>query len=227
MALVNTNLSWVFLRSEFLMRSSYALLGSNMFERLKNLSCKIIWCISKLLAHWATIGTLIIVIFSYCLAEQQLLLLLKDQRQWQNFNEMNVRYANLLSKMPEKISSDNHSIDSKDQEIKIWVRQYFDLYSEKHWLYKKQLIPEEMWKCRVRPGVVVNLKAYPILVNGYNYWKDQGAFNHPDDFHKVVEEDINKAKIKDLQDKPQYHCAESKPKQNNIRSFIFCFQCQK
>jgi hypothetical protein len=195
-----------------------------MFERLKNLSCKIIWCFSKLLAHWATIGTLIIVIFSYCLAEQQLVLL-KDQRQWQNFNEMNVRYAELLSKMPGGIGSD----DSKDQKIKIWVRQYFDLYSEEYWLYKKKLIPEEMWICRIRPGVVTNLKAYPILVDGYFSWKDQGAFNHPYDFHKVVEEDINKARIKDLQDKLQYHCAESESEseQSNIRSFIFCFQCQK
>ncbi len=190
-----------------------------MFERLKNLICKIILCFSKLLAHWATIGTLIIVIFSYCLAEQQLVLL-KDQRQWQNFNEMNVRYANLLSKMPDKISSDNHSIDSKDQEIKIWVRQYFDLYSEEYWLYKKELIPKEMWECRIRSGVVVNLKAYQILVNGYSYWKDLGAFNHPDGFHKVVEEDINKAKIKDLQDKLQYHCAEQAEAQSNGRSII-------
>ncbi|MER0171050.1 MAG: hypothetical protein DU489_10670 [Nitrosomonas sp.] len=178
-----------------------------MFEMLKDMRCKIIWCFSELLAYWATICTLIIVIFSYCLAEQQLVLL-RDQRQWQNFNEMNVRYANLLSKMPKKICLDSHSIDSKDQEIKIWIRQYFDLYSEEYWLNERKLIPDEMWKKRIRPGVVVNLKVYPILVDGYNYWKDQGAFEHPDGFYKVVEEDINKAKIKDLQDKPQYHCAE-------------------
>lgn len=170
-----------------------------MFECLKN--------ISELLAHGATVFTFIVLIISVCLAHHQLELL-KEQKQWQNFNEMNVRYANLLSKMPEKMDSDYCSIDSKDQKIKIWVRQYFDLYSEEYWLHKKELIPKEMWGDRIRPGVVVNLKAYPILVDGYSYWKDQGAFNHPDDFHNVIEEDIYKAGIKDLQDKLQYHCAE-------------------
>lgn len=190
-----------------------------MFERLKNLSCKIIWCFSKPMAHWATIGTFIIVLLSYFVAKQQLVLL-KDQRQWQNFNEMNVRYANLLSKMPEKIDPDYCLIDSKDQKIKIWVRQYFELYSEEYRLYKNELIPKEMWENRIRPGVVVNLKAYPILVNNYNYWKNQGAFNHPDDFHKMVEEDINKVKIEELPDKSEYHCAEQAEAQSNGRSII-------
>ncbi|SEP80402.1 hypothetical protein [Nitrosomonas ureae] len=166
-----------------------------MFEYLKN--------ISELLAHWATVITLIVLICSVCLASKHLKEL-KTQRHWQNFNEMNVRYAELLGKIPEKIKLGSCSIESDDLEIKIWIRQYFDLYSEEYWLNEKKLLPEEMWKGRIRPGVVLNLKEYPILEHGYIYWKNKGAFNHPKNFHNVVDEDIQNA---NEQGKTQCHCA--------------------
>lgn len=170
-----------------------------MFECFKN--------ISELLAHWATVITLIVLILSVCVAHKQLEEL-KIQRHWENFNAMNVRYAELLGKIPFKkeMKQSSDSFESVEEETKIWIRQYFDLYSEECWLNENGLLPKGMFNGRIRPGVVVNLKTYPILVDGYFSWKDQGAFNHPADFHKVVEEDINKARIKDLQDKPQYHC---------------------
>lgn len=65
-----------------------------------------------------------------------------------------------------------------------------------------------MFNERIRPSVVVNLREYPMLVEGYNYWIGQGAFNHPEDFKKVVEEDIKHAREKDLQDKSQDRCTE-------------------
>ncbi|PXX14743.1 hypothetical protein C8R27_11326 [Nitrosomonas ureae] len=150
------------------------------------------------LAHLATFLTFIVLAYSvFCLAQGQL--------QWQNFNEMNVRYTNLLREMP---IADCDSPDFNEGKTKIWVRQYFDLYSEELWLHKKKLIPEKMWKDRVRPGVVVNLKAYPILIDYYRYWKDQGAFSHPFDFGDVVEEDIKKSEMNYTQDNSQYHCVK-------------------
>lgn len=154
-----------------------------MFECLKN--------IGELLAHWTTF---IVLIISVCLAYQQLKEL-KVQKQWQNFNEMNIRYADLLGKIPEEIKLDSNSIESVNPQTKIWIRQYFDLYSEEYWLNEKELLPEKMWEGRIRPGVVLNLKEYPILECGYIHWKDKGAFNHPENFHKVVEGDINNAKM--------------------------------
>lgn len=101
------------------------------------------------------------------------------------------------------------SFESVEEKTKIWIRQYFDLYSEECWLNEKELLPKGMFNERIRPGVVVNLKEYPILlIAGCNYWKGLGAFKPPGDFDKVVEEDINNAGIKDLQDKSQYHCTE-------------------
>jgi len=157
-----------------------------MFESLKNNS--------ESFAHWANVLTFIALLFSIYFACQQLKEL-RVQRQWQNFNEMNIRYADLLGKIPEEIKLDSDSIESVNPQTKIWIRQYFDLYSEECWLNEEELLPKDMWKNRIRPGVVLNLKEYQILEHGYFYWKDKGAFNHPEDFHKVVEGDINNAKM--------------------------------
>lgn len=151
-------------------------------------------------AHW---GTLIVLIISACVACNQLEEL-KVQRQWQNFNEMNVRYAGLLS----KISSEMDANCNLNDKTKIWARQYFDLYSEEYWLHQEKLIPKKIWEERIRPGVVVNLKEYPILIKGYEYWKDRGAFDHPKDFKVLVEKDIKRAEEKDPQNKPQDRCTE-------------------
>lgn len=62
------------------------------------------------------------------------------------------------------------------------ILSYFDLYSEEHWLYPQQLIPEGMWSERTDGGVDVNLLTYPVLVEGYDYWKRRGAFMHPPEF---------------------------------------------
>lgn len=177
-----------------------------MLERLKNLNCMI--SLGKLLGHWAAIGTFFFVILSYCLAEQQLALL-KVQRQWQNFNEMNVRYAELLGKISSgEIELSSSLFESADVKTKIWIRQYFDLYSEECWLNEKNLLPEDMFNKRIRRGVVVNLKEYPILIDGYDYWKSRGAFNHPENFKVVIEEDIKRAEEKDPQNEPQDRCVK-------------------
>lgn len=51
-----------------------------------------------------------------------------------------------------------------------------------------------MWTHRIHGGVRVNLNNYPVLVDGYRYWRDQGAFTHPDDFQSEVEQAIKDAK---------------------------------
>lgn len=164
--------------------------------------------ISQLLAHWAIIFTLIVLICSVCLARAHLNEL-KVQQKWENFNAMNIRYTELLGKISfDGMELSSSSFESADTKTKIWIRQYFDLYSEECWLNEKGLLPDSMFNDRIRRGVVVNLKEYPILKDGYNYWKDQGAFDHPKDFKVVVEEDIKRAGEKDPQNKPQDRCVE-------------------
>ncbi|MBX3615620.1 hypothetical protein [Nitrosomonas sp.] len=158
------------------------------------------------LAHWVTLFLLII---SVCLAYNQLKGQ-KVQRQWQNFNEMNVRYAELLGKIPFKkeMKQSSDSFESVEEKTKIWIRQYFDLYSEECWLNEKGLLPKGMFNERIRSGVVVNLREYPILKGGYNYWKERDAFKHPVGFYTVVEEDIKRAEEKDPQNEPQDRCVK-------------------
>lgn len=109
-------------------------------------------------------------------------------KRWQNYNELNLRYAQLYDSMPDEMAIDSGKEFSKlSHKAKRWVRRYFNLYSEEYWLYQNGLMPEEMWTQRIKNGVKVNLETYPVMVKGYFYWKKKGSFKHPKDFIHVVE----------------------------------------
>jgi hypothetical protein len=149
----------------------------------------------ELLSHWATVLAFLAAAIGGFLTFGQLkvanaqLEQANEQRRWQNYNEMNVRYAELYESIPEEIAAGciPQEFAKLDAKTKRWVRQYFDLYSEEYWLYENQLIPVEMWTRRIHGGVRVNLSKYPALVVGYYYWKTAGSFRHPDNFRGVVE----------------------------------------
>jgi hypothetical protein len=163
-------------------------------------------------AHWATVLAFIAAGIGGYFAYEQLELA-NEQKRWQNYNEMNVRYAELYKSITPEIASGCRSDDFEklQPETKRWVRQYFDLYSEEYWLYLKKLIPEEMWTRRIYGGVRVNLNKYPALVEGYRYWKGEGSFTHPDDFQSEVERAIADAKLLPQKTKLANSCAPEKP----------------
>lgn len=114
-----------------------------------------------------------------------------EQSRWQYYNDLNARYAAFYQSIPNEVAVGKETdFDKLEPQAKRWVRQYFDLYSEEYWLYKSRLIPEEMWTKRIRSGVRVNLLEYPLLVSGYRYWKERGAFKHPDGFLEEAERAI-------------------------------------
>ena len=144
-------------------------------------------------AHWATVLALIAACIGGYFAYAQLSLA-NEHKRWQNYNDMNVRYAELYKNIPEEIASGcSGNFEKLEQEEKRWVRQYFDLYSEEYWLFLNELMPKEMWSHRIYGGVRVNLNKYPALVDGYRYWKAEGAFRHPDEFPAEVELAISDA----------------------------------
>lgn len=150
---------------------------------------------SNLFAHWATFFSMVLTLIVVYLGYKQLELV-NEQRRWQNFNDMNVRYADLYRKIPLEITSGCRLNDFEKLELKtkIWVRQFFDLYSEEYWLYLNKLIPEEMWTQRISSGVRVNLNTYPAIIDGYYYWMARNSFAHPDKFRSEVEIAIADAK---------------------------------
>jgi hypothetical protein len=138
-------------------------------------------------AHWATVLTLLAACIGGYFAYAQLSLA-NEHKRWQNYNDMNIRYAELYKSIPEEIASGcSGNFEKLEPETKRWVRQYFNLYSEEYWLFLNELIPKEMWTHRIHGGVRVNLNKYPALVDGYRYWTAEGAFTHPKDFPAEVE----------------------------------------
>ena len=139
------------------------------------------------LANWSTFAMLMVTLYAVFLAKSQLMQA-DEHKKWQNYNDLNSRYAELYKMMPADISSGcSGNFDKLKPKTIEWVRQYFNLYSEEYWLFLNNLIPREMWDIRIHNGVRTNLKKYPALVDGYRYWKVEGSFNHPADFHAVVE----------------------------------------
>ena len=118
-----------------------------------------------------------------------------EHRKWETYNAMNLRYSEWYAKMPRDMDVDSClPFDKQDAEVKRWVRAYFSLYSEEYWLYLNGLLPEDLWTKRIDNGVDINLKAYPMLVRGYEYWKGQGSFLHPEEFRKLVDAKLEKLK---------------------------------
>jgi len=137
----------------------------------------------SVIAHVLTILGIAIVVYQ--------LMQSNEHKRWENYNSLNLRYYSLYSEIPTVLKSDScKPFKFQDKKVKVWVRSYFNLYSEEYWLYLNNLIPEEMWTIRINNGVDVNLLRYPLLVRGYEYWKEQGAFVHPNDFKKLVEDKI-------------------------------------
>jgi len=169
---------------------------SMMINNIKNIRIS-----SRTLAEWGTFITALITCFAVFIAWGQLkaaneqLAQGNEQKKWQNYNELNVRYAELYEELPPVIlKGEKLRFDDLKAEEKRWVRQYFDLYSEELWLYENDLIPAEMWTKRIHCGVRVNLKTYPALIDGYYYWKGKGSFSHPKSFKAEVENAISFAR---------------------------------
>ena len=129
-----------------------------------------------------------------------------EQQKWGNYNQLNLHYSSLYREIkPELHFTQCRTFSQLSDESRQWIRSYFDLYSEEHWLYLQDLIPEEMWTLRIDGGVDVNLITYPVLAEGYEYWKGLGAFHHPPEFIPWVDKKMETLREK-IQDSIKTGC---------------------
>lgn len=142
-------------------------------------------------AQLVTIITLILTCLGLIFVHAQLKQSNEHQR-WNNYNQLNLHYSALYRNMPDELHRSKcitfNELPLKGQR---WIRSYFNLYSEEHYLFQENFIPEEMWTERIDNGVAVNLKHYPVLVEGYKYWKNEGSFKHPHEFIPYVDKKIS------------------------------------
>lgn len=90
------------------------------------------------------IVAIIAVIVSSCWSRKALEIARKQaelQYQFQFFAEYTKRYQNLILQMPDNL--DTSSIYNKD--VDIYMRLYFDLCSEEHYLHTKGVIDDFVW----------------------------------------------------------------------------------
>lgn len=114
-----------------------------------------------------------------------------EHQKWNNYNQLNIHYSTLYRELPAELeaSSCKH-FDELTPAGKKWIRSYFNLYSEEHYLFLERLIPLEMWTKRIDGGVGVNMLSYPVIVEGYEHWKKRGSFTHPEEFIAFVDNKI-------------------------------------
>ena len=100
----------------------------------------------------------------------------KAQFKWVNYNQLNLRYSEFYDTFPKdlyngKLKGKNNFSDFNEKE-KSYARRYFNLYSEEYWLYLENMIPKEMFEVRIKNGVSVNLKRYPLLKDGGFHYRE-------------------------------------------------------
>ena len=115
-------------------------------------------------------------------------------KRWDNYNAMNAAYHSLYSEVydgefSELLKSHTH-ISSLDSKQLAWIRAYFDLYAEEFWLDEQHLVLANMLLKQIDGGVNLNLREHPVMMNGYEFWKEKGAFQHPDGFINFIDNKI-------------------------------------
>jgi len=122
-------------------------------------------------------------------------------KKWDNYNAMNAAYHSLYQDVYDGSYSGllkNYShIVTLDEKQLAWIRAYFDLYAEELWLDQQCLIPKDMFGLHIDGGVNLNLKQHPVMIDGYKYWRDKGAFQHPKGFINFVDEKVACLETKD------------------------------
>jgi hypothetical protein len=114
-----------------------------------------------------------------------------EHQKWNNYNQLNIHYSTLYRDIPEDLEAAScKRFDELTPTGKKWIRSYFNLYSEEHYLFLEHLIPNEMWTKRIDNGVEVNMLSYPVIVEGYEHWKKLGSFTHPKEFIPFVDTKI-------------------------------------
>ena len=72
------------------------------------------------------------------------------QARLQNFTVYTERYQNIMLQLPVAIASGDFDLQRLSEEEKEttlrWLRAYFDLCSEEHYLKKRKLVEKEVWK---------------------------------------------------------------------------------
>lgn len=128
-----------------------------------------------------------------------------DYKKWENYNHFDDVYSNWMENMPKKISHahatknwEKIKWNNLDNGEKVWVKRYFDLYSQEYYFKINKMIPEEMWTELIhgtekdcKGAAFVHLCEYPILLEGYVYWKDKGAFMHPKSFRTILDKKLD------------------------------------
>ena len=115
-------------------------------------------------------------------------------KKWDNYNAMNAAYHALYDEVyngsyDDLLKSYTH-ISRLDSKQLAWIRAYFDLYAEEYWLHEQKLIPAEMLFKQIDGGVNLNFREHPVMMDGYEFWRDKGAFQHPTQFIPFVDAKI-------------------------------------
>ena len=115
-----------------------------------------------------------------------------SHKKWDNYNSMNQAYGSLYANIStDMLDKPCRHFSQLSKSEKKWIRNYFDLYAEEYWLDQRGLIPKDMFRKLIAGGVRVNFKQYPIMITGYSYWLNEGAFQYPDGFRDYIEDIIS------------------------------------
>lgn len=120
----------------------------------------------------------------------------KEFKQYENYNYYNKLYLSWYSTLFEKVNIHKEYSELGVKE-KAYIRAYFNLYAQEYFMREKGMIPEEMWVNVIHgadgncySGAMINLREYPILIEGYKDWKAKGSFSFPPGFKPMLDKKL-------------------------------------
>ena len=108
----------------------------------------------------------------------------RQQNKMKMFSEYTKRYQEILMNMPESLFRGTNILDDRG---KMYMRLYFDLCSEEYHLWRKGLIPNQIWNMWVE-GMQITTNR-PIYKTA---WKELGGEYNRDFWKYFNNEVINK-----------------------------------
>jgi hypothetical protein len=147
--------------------------------------------LKKNIAHLLSASGLLLTFFGLLLVCAQLKQA-NEHHKWNNYNQLDIHYSNLYRQLPPELEAAScKRFEDLEPNSKTWIRSYFNLCAEKYYLFLKHLIPEEMWTKQIDNGIEVNMLAYPVIIEGYEYGKKRRSFTHPKEFYAFMDNKIS------------------------------------
>ena len=130
-----------------------------------------------------------------------------EHKRWDNYNAMNNVYRGMFAELQtddfKKFRNKCSSYDNLTFKEQAWIRSYYNLYVEEFDLDKAKLLPPKMMEDTISRGFKLNLREYPVIIEGFDVLISKQAFKNKPKFKEHVRSEISEVREKNNCDRKE------------------------